>query len=86
MSTGDNITFIYPDLETRLQRRFLKGELVEAHAVEIVAIRWHNGLKELIFEKARPFNVNWNRDVADDSYFGAHLMIMDPHQRKSAYM
>ena len=39
MYTGDNITFIYPDLQTGLQGRFVKGELVEAHAVEIVAER-----------------------------------------------
>ena len=43
-------------------------------------------MKELRFEKARPFNVNWNRDVADDSYMGAHPLIMDPHERKSVYI
>ena len=86
MFTGDNITFIYPDLQTGLQGRFLKGELVEAKTVEIVSERSHNGLKELRFEKARPFNVIWNRDMADDSYIGAHQLIMDPHERKSVYI
>ena len=52
--TGDNITFIYPDLETGLQGKFVNGELVDASAVKIVAERWINDLKELSFVKAEP--------------------------------
>ena len=51
--TGDNITFIYPDMETGLQGKFVNGELVEACSVEIVAERWNNGLKELSFVEER---------------------------------
>jgi histone-lysine N-methyltransferase SETD7 len=83
--TGDNITFIYPDLETGLQGKFVNGELVEAHAVEIVAERWMNGLKELSFVEAEPIDVLWKRDVANATYIGANPMIMDPHEEKSVY-
>ena len=54
--TGDNIAFIYPDLQTGLQGTFVNGELVETTAVEIVAERWNNGVKELSFGKGKPFN------------------------------
>ena len=84
--TGDDIAFIYPYLETGLQGRFINGELVEAQAVEIVAQRLNNGVKELRFVKAEPFDVTWTKDVANDTYMVADLLIMDKHERKSVYV
>ena len=83
--TGDNIVFIYPDLLTGLQGRFRNGELEEAQAVKIVAHRLNNGVQELRFVKTKPKYVTWTRDVANDTYIGAHPLIMDPHERRSVY-
>ena len=84
--TGLDITYIYPDLETGLRGHFVNGELVEAIAVEIVAHRMSNGVKELKFKEAEPYHVTWTRDVSNDTYIGAHPKIMEPHERKSVYV
>ena len=84
--TGDNIAFIYPDLKTGLRGKFINGELVEATAVEIVAHRIRNGVKELKFKEAEPFNVVWTRDVSNETHIGAHPKITEPHERKSVYV
>ena len=84
--TGHNIAFIYPDLKTGLRGKFINGELVEAIAVEIVAHRIRNGIKELKFKEAEPFNVVWARDVSNETYIGTHPKITEPHERKSVYV
>ena len=83
---GDNIAYIYPDLETGILGTFEKGELVLGYAVEIVAYRINEGIKELKFERAKPFHVTWTKDVANDTYIGAHPLITEPHERKSVYV
>ena len=45
--TGDEITFLYPDLLTGLRGKFVDGEIQEARAVDIVAQRCHQGIKEI---------------------------------------
>ena len=45
--TGEEVTYIYPDLLTGLQGKFLNGEVVEARAVDIVAERCHQGMKQI---------------------------------------
>ena len=45
--TGEEVTYIYPDLLTGLHGKFLNGEVVEARAVDIVAERCHQGMKQI---------------------------------------
>ena len=45
--TGEEITYIYPDLLTGLHGKFRDGEVVEARAVDIVAERCQQGVKEI---------------------------------------
>ena len=45
--TGDEITYIYPDLLTGLHGKFVDGEIQEARAVDIVAQRCRQGIKEI---------------------------------------
>ena len=45
--TGDEITFLYPDLLTGLHGKFVDGEVQEARAVDIVAERCQQGIKEI---------------------------------------
>ena len=45
--TGEEITYIYPDLLTGLHGKFLNGEVVEARAVDIVAERCDQGVKQI---------------------------------------
>ena len=52
--------------------------------MEILAQRY-NGVKELKVVNTKPLHVTWTRDVANDTYIGAHPHIADPHERKSVY-
>ena len=45
--TGEEITYIYADLLTGLHGKFRDGEVVEARAVDIVAERCQQGVKEI---------------------------------------
>ena len=45
--TGDEITFLYPDLLTGLHGKFVDGEVLEARAVDVVAERCRQGIKEI---------------------------------------
>ena len=84
--TGDNITFIYPDFTTGLQGQFVDGELVAGQAVDIVAERCQNGMKQLRFVETKPYNFTWIRDETNATYIGAHPKIIDPHEMKSVYI
>ena len=45
--TGDAITFLYPDLLTGLHGKFVDGEVEEVRAVDVVAERCRQGVKEI---------------------------------------
>ena len=51
--SGDNIVFIYPDLETGLKGIFENGQLVEAVEVNVIAERCNKGVKELQFSEPK---------------------------------
>ncbi len=48
---GDNVAFIFPDLETALVGRFENGRMLSGRPTRIVAERCKHGMKELKFAK-----------------------------------
>ena len=60
--TGDEITFLYPDLLTGLHGKFLDGEVLEARAVDIVAERCRQGIKEIRLRLNTRDNTLWRRE------------------------
>ena len=62
--TGDEITFIYPDLLTGLHGKFRDGEVVEARAVDIVAERCQQGVKEIKLRLNKKDETVWRREVS----------------------
>jgi len=83
--TGDEITFIYPDLLTGLHGKFVDGEIQEARAVDIVAERCQEGIKEIKLKFNTRDNTVWR--VADsESLMRSFARTVEPHERKSVYI
>ena len=85
--TGDDISFIYPDFLTGLRGTFVGGVLQNASAVDVVAERCNNGVKELRLKPAKyGKGVIWEKEEMVFSHFGKTRQVMDPHERKSVYI
>ena len=88
--SGDNITFVYPDLRTGLHGTFRDGELVAATEVRIVAARCRGGMKELLLADSRPAGGPsparlWRREDTNATFLGSWPLVMDPHERRAVY-
>ena len=85
--TGDNITFIYPDFLTGLRGSFVHGVLHNATAVDVVAERCNNGVKELkIVHAKHNKDIIWEKEDTNLSFIGKNRKVMDPYERKSVYV
>ena len=90
--TGDNITYVYPDLRTGLRGTFRDGELVAGTEVRIVATRCRGGLKELLLvegsatEDSGESLTIWRREDTNATWLGSYPRVMDPHERRSVYV
>ena len=83
--TGDEIAFIYPDLLTGLHGKFVDGEVQEARAVDIVAHRCKQGIKEIKLKLNTKDDTVWR--VADsESLMRSFARTVEPHERKSVYI
>ena len=85
--TGDNIAFIYPDFSTGLRGTFVRGVLHNATAVDVVAERCYEGIKEI---RMRPSeygkDVIWEKEETNVNNIGKNRKVMDPYERKSVYV
>ena len=85
--TGDDLTFIYPDLLTGLRGMFVNGVLQQARAVDVVSERCAGGKKELIMEPSdNDSDVVWKKHKTNTDYIGQHPRVMDPHEMKSVHV
>ena len=86
MSLGDNIVFLYPDMETALIGRFENDTMVAAKPSKVIAERCHRGIKEIkvatptanapTLRYARPNRIR----------IGDQPTIMDPFERKNIFI
>ena len=72
--TGEEITYIYPDLLTGLHGKFRDGEVVEARAVDIVAERCQQGVKEIRLRLRRD-TTSWRVVLQVDWLHHHHLVF-----------
>ena len=82
--TGDEITFLYPDLLTGLHGKFVDGEVLEARAVDVVAERCRQGIKEIRMRLNTRDDTLW-RLADSESLLRSFARTMEPHERKSVY-
>ena len=83
--TGDEITFLYPDLLTGLHGKFVDGEVQEARAVDIVAERCQQGIKEIKLRLNTRDHTVW-RLADSESLLRSFARTVEPHERKSVYV
>ena len=86
--TGNNITFLYPDLRTGLHGVFSNGELVAGHEVRVVAARCRGGLKELLLADSLPQlkRTIWRREDINATWLGSWPRVVDPHERRAVFV
>ena len=85
--SGKNITFIYPDFLTGLRGTFEEGVMRYATAVDVVAERCNNGVKELKLEHSKHnSDVIWENTGNTLYQYGKNPRVMDPQERKSVYV
>lgn len=87
MFTGDNITFIYPDLRSGITGKFFNGKLMAGVEVEITGEKCSGGIKEISFrtvEKRK--EIVWKKENMNDTYIGMHPTVRDPFERRSTYI
>ena len=65
--TGDEITFLYPDLLTGLHGKFVDGEVKEARAVDILAERCRGGMKEIKLKISTRDDTVWRPELSTSS-------------------
>ena len=82
--TGDNIAYIYPDLETVLIGKFKTGIMISAKETTITRIRCKNGLVELDFAPA--WGTEFHYSVPSNETFGDQPTVTDPLDDKYVYM
>ena len=84
---GDDVLFIYPDLETGLLGMFEKGELVQGRVVEIVGERCGEGIKHVEVIQRDDGNSVWG-GVNDSMLFNVeqYATVMDPFEKKAVYV
>ena len=85
--TGDNIAFIYPDFSTGLRGTFVRGVLHNATAVDVVAERCYEGIKEIRMKPSEyEEEVIWEKEETNVTNIGKNRKVMDPYERKSVYV
>ena len=83
---GDNIVFVYPDMETVLVGLFRDGKLIAGKPSKIIGERCHNGIKEI--KVARP---KYNSPVVKYDHpnrirIGDQPTVMDPLERQNIFI
>ena len=83
---GDNIVFIYPDMETILVGRFEKGEMVAAKESKIVKERCNKGIKEIRIATPNVGRPTLKYQRPDRLRLGDQPRVMDPYTKKNIYI
>ena len=85
--SGDNLTYIYPDLRTALHGKFTNGKLVSAAEVAVVGHRCAGEMQELLLEKVQhQSGTTWTSESVNSSYIGSKPRVRDPLERSSVYV
>ncbi|QQP51883.1 Uncharacterized protein FKW44_013365 [Caligus rogercresseyi] len=78
--TGENLAYIYPDLETAIIGRFKKGLLVEGREAKLERVRCVNGIYEAQFSEPDGPSYHYRRPT--NATFGDQPHLPDPLDKK----
>ena len=83
--TGDDLIYIYPDLETGLRGRFVDGEAVAVRSVLLTSERCNQGLREVRTRNTEDATT-WRRRLSDRFHISDHPLVMEPHEARSVIL
>jgi len=78
--SGDNIAYIYQDLNTALLGNFQKGLMVSGREVDIIGFRCVRGMMILRFSS--PKGPTFHYDPPTKTFFGDQPLVQDPLDKK----
>uniref|UniRef100_A0A0K2TBW1 SET domain-containing protein n=2 Tax=Lepeophtheirus salmonis TaxID=72036 RepID=A0A0K2TBW1_LEPSM len=82
--TGDNLAYIYPDLDTVIIGKFKKGILIEGKEATLTGVRCVNGIYEARFSE--PEGPSYHYLPATNETYGDQPMLTDPLDKKYYYL
>ena len=85
-SLGDNIVFLYPDMETVLIGRFENETMVAAKPSKVLAERCHQGIKEIRVARPKVGAPIFKHDRPNRIRIGGEPTTMDPFERKNVFI
>ena len=83
---GNNITFVYPDMETVLIGQFENEEMVAAKPSKIIRERCHRGIKEIKVAKPKSNSPTLTYKRPNNIRLGEQPKIMDPFEKRHVYI
>ena len=82
--TGDDIAYIYPDMELAIVGRFKNGLLVAGRESKVIGVRCNRGIMEVDF--AEPRGPVYHYEPATNETYGDQPMLADPLDMKYIYV
>ena len=83
---GDDIIYVYPDMETVLVGRFEGGSMKGARKSKIIAERCNKGIKEIKVAKPKVKSPFLSYDRPNTIRVGANPTVIDPFEQKNVYL
>ena len=83
---GEDIKFLYPDMETVLVGNFRNGTMLAAKPSKIIAERCNHGMKEIRIASPKPHATTVRYSRPSRIRIGDQPLTMDPLERKNIYI
>ena len=83
---GENVTFVYPDMQTVLIGKFEKGKVISARPSKIIHERCNNGIKEIQVETPKHSAPVFRYSRPNRLRIGDQPRVMDPFRKKNVFV
>ena len=83
---GNNIAFVYPDMETVLIGHFENQKMIAAKPSKIIAERCNRGIKEIKISKPKPNAPTLKYERPNSISLGNQPKVMDPLDQGNIYI
>ena len=83
---GENVTFVYPDMQTVLIGKFEKGKMMSARPSKIIHERCNNGIKEIQVESPKHSAPVFRYSRPNRLRIGDQPRVIDPFSKKNVFV
>ena len=84
--SGDNVTFVFPDMKTVLVGKFKNSYMVAARESKIIAERCNNGIKEILVAPVDANSPIFRYKRPNGWSMGYDYTLTDPYERRTSYI